>query len=60
MEALIGLFFLFAVWLTMLTMKVRNQKRTIDMLKKNNKIYLRELLNLGYGKEERSEETKAE
>lgn len=60
MEALVGLFFLFAVWLTMLTMKVKNQKRTIDTLKKNNKIYLRELLNLGYVKEKRDEETKAE
>lgn len=60
MEALIGLFFLFAVWLTFLTMKVRNQKRTIDILKRNNKIYLRELLNLGYGKEKRNEETKAD
>lgn len=55
MEAIIGLCFLFAIWLTLLTMKLRNQKRTIDTLKKNNKIYLRELLMLGYGKEKNKE-----
>lgn len=61
MEALIGFgCLMFAVWLTLLTKKLKDQKREIDRLRYNNKIYLRELLNLGYGKEKGTKETETE
>jgi hypothetical protein len=46
MEAIIGLSFLFAIWLTLLTMKIKEQRREIDGLRKNNKFYLKELTRI--------------
>lgn len=56
MELVVAIVFLIMAWLTLLTFKLKKQKRENNLLKRNNKIYLRELLKLGYGKED--QETK--
>jgi hypothetical protein len=47
MELLVGISFFFAVWLTFLTFKLKEQKRINEELKRNNKVYLKELLKIG-------------
>lgn len=52
MEALIGISFLFALWLTLLTCKLRDQRRINDALQKNNKFYLKEIRRISNEQEE--------
>lgn len=59
MELLYSLGFVFAIWLTFLTRKMRDQKRINDDLIRKNKIYQRELLKLGYEQDAKeTDETK--
>lgn len=58
MELLVGLAFLFAVWLTFLTFKLREQRRINQDLHRKNKVYLKELLKLGDDQENKKGETK--
>lgn len=53
MEALIALFFLCAVWLTILTFKLREQKAKNKALEKNTKFYLKELKRLSDEQDDR-------
>lgn len=51
MDALVGLFFLFAGWLTYLTYKEREHARENKELKKNSTFYLKELRRLSNEKD---------
>lgn len=52
MEELIGISFFFALWLTFLTMKLRDQQAKNKALEKNNKFYLKELRRISDEQEE--------
>jgi hypothetical protein len=52
MELLIGLFFLCAVWLTLLTMKMREQKAQNKALEKRANFYQKELTRISNEQEE--------